>query len=641
MHRRLIASGLWRCCPSPGRRLRRRENVFEYRCKLEAVHRDVWPTPRTRCLVFTFSARCLVVLHREFRGSHLVLETGVIELRTRGGPTRRTALLSSTTTPSSSRMSDKIDEPTTKPRSLHNRTGAPVLSDANVSRGSKGSSPAPPTLGKRKASGELDERRGKPPYPYSDALQPAFDAEAQLDVKDDLDLSDLVLHSFARSSDAPVEEEAVVEAADTRRVVTSVKQLVAFAAQNADLGAVIDVEIGGFLELDKLSSILDALVKCLASSSTIAIKYRMPMSSTDRKTLRAPLDSLLDIVPESLRSVDWDVAHGKRFPFSPRSPNLHRVRAQLSDLARAMEQTDRAYTNVTWLDIADPGMEANASFHSVTTLEEVVPNVRTLRLSSAFKDRKVVPTKVNLLALVLDQRPGSAGWDKKALWCTLKNLNALHIPTIAVLHPVADLLAAVLAEQRRSIAHILMLQDCLCLRLLGGHRHRWLFTGVGMRAVEELVASDVWASLRHLTIHNRQIDSNIKRFFSVSPKSLEALTIIVTSTTSEPPSANFLLAPTASKGWHCPALKTLTITATISEALDTEGDLLPEHKIPQSVLDGERPTITIREVEAFLSRHRLKKKSLLRVIMNGVDFAEGWEEAEDVIGSKVYRLVWV
>ncbi|KZV87426.1 hypothetical protein EXIGLDRAFT_201919 [Exidia glandulosa HHB12029] len=440
-------------------------------------------------------------------------------------------------------MSDNVEQPTAKSRSVHNRTGALVLSDANVSRGSQGSSPAsaPPTLGKRKASGELDERRGKPPYPYSDALQPAFDAEAQLDVKDDLDLSDLVLHSFA----PPVEESAVVEVAGARRVVTSVKELVAFTAQNADLGAVIDVKIGGFLELDNLSGILEALVKCLASSNTIAIKYHMPMSSTDRKTLRAPLDLLLDIVPENLRSVDWDVPHGKRFPFSPRSPNLHRVRAQLSDLALAMEQTDEAYTNVTWLDIVDPGMTDNAVFYSVTTLEEVAPNVRTLRLSSALKDRKVVPTNVNLLALVLDQRRGSAGWDKKALWCTLKNLNALRIPTIAVLHPVADLLSAVLAEQRRSIAHILMLQDRLCLRLLGGQRHRWLFTGVGMRAVEELVASDVWSSLRHLTIHNRQIDSNIKRLFAVSPKALEALTVIVTSNTPEPPSANFLLAPTA------------------------------------------------------------------------------------------------
>ncbi|KZV81827.1 hypothetical protein EXIGLDRAFT_779272 [Exidia glandulosa HHB12029] len=69
-------------------------------------------------------------------------------------------------------------------------------------------------------------------------------------------------------------------------------------------------------------------------------------------------------------------------------------------------------------------------------------------------------------------------------------------------------------------------------------------------------------------------------------------------------------------------LKTFTITAQTSDALETEGDLLPAHKVPQTVRDGERPTVTIREVEAFLSRHRMKKKSQLEVIMNGVDFAE-------------------
>ncbi|KZV91574.1 hypothetical protein EXIGLDRAFT_837047 [Exidia glandulosa HHB12029] len=250
--------------------------------------------------------------------------------------------------------------------------------------------------------------------------------------------------------------------------------------------------------------------------------------------------------------------------------------------------------------------------------------------------------------LILDHGAGKyPGWRQSSVDVMLRHFNAVNIPLIVVIHPLADMMERAASEHgaqyRLQMATYGSRVRAVLHTALGGRR--WILDDVGMSHIKSYLHGPYWADLTHLALPLWLDGDFMHELAQSSPSAIRSLTLIINSTVDASSSIKASSTFTADTGttrivlpdlpfevkqpenvlqfqggqWTCPHLTTLRIAATIPPDLNVPG---PELDKIETIFPI--PRISAGDVCEFIAYHHIPATMVVKVAQN-VEFEQDWD----------------
>lgn len=391
---------------------------------------------------------------------------------------------------------------------------------------------------------------------------------------------------------------------------------------------------------DQLLLVLASLLACAASAMDVTIRTEFILERNAKHDAQRSIMLLLQSHVPLLHSFAWEVRGSNLYPISPSAPQLEHARAEIAQLRESARVAASTYLTLTSLDVLTPASTdvTAAGAHRAEVLAQVAPNLQTLRLRRALEDLKVIDIHSSLTGLLLDQHLCNVDdWRMRPLLMTLQNVRAEAIATVGVISPIKKFIPRVAKDffaGGTDIQHLVIFEYEGALRLVfervqGQLSRRWVFDQVTVALFYQFLASPAFQAIRRITVSVEMRTAHRRALYSINPTMLEDLTFVFTSDQRIPEPKNLLSRQLGV--WCLHKLKRVTFSRTIPD-LSALAFLAPLY-VPSVPL----PLVPVSHVMDFMVGSK-SNLTTLEMLMDIVDFEEGWAVAETSIAPKIQRL---